>query len=199
MLSFLCISVSDQRANQGPREIFNFRRPLAGSLLGERCETKKLTEIRNTDMKIRWLYRQGNKTFGPVSSSELKQLANAGELKPDDLVSKDGTEKWAKAKNVKGLISMQPTPPPIQPPTLPLHDQAEEQARQVVSQPANSNQNQRKLVRRVQELSLSSKLASGGCLLAGVFFLICCGGLMLPFGSKTWTAQELATLLRYEA
>ena len=193
MLRILCISLSDQRANQGPKEIFNFRWPLAGSLLGERCETKRLTETRNTDMKIRWLYRQGNRTFGPVSNSELKQLANAGELKPDDLVSKEGSEKWTKAKNVKGLISVQPTPPPIQPPTLPLHDQAEEQKRQVVSQPANSNQNQRKLVRRVQELSLSSKLASGGCLLAGVFFLICCGGLMLPFGSKTWTAQELAT------
>lgn len=179
--------------NRGQQKFSTFGGPSLVHCSERDVEPETLTDTRYTEMKFGWLYRQGDRIFGPVSSSELKQLANAGELKPDDLVSNEGTEKWVKAKNVKGLVSVQAVPPPIQPPLLPQHNQAEDRVRQVVGQSADSNQSEHKLPLQLHKLSLSAKLASGGCLLVGVFFLICCGGLVLPFGSKTWTAQELAT------
>ena len=35
---------------------------------------------------VEWYYARGNKQMGPVSALELKRLATAGELRPEDLV-----------------------------------------------------------------------------------------------------------------
>src|SRR6516225_3179064 len=40
-----------------------------------------------------WYYARGDRQSGPVSSRELKRLADAGELLPTDLVWKDGETK----------------------------------------------------------------------------------------------------------
>jgi WD40 repeat protein len=66
-----------------------------------------------------WLYAQNNKTHGPLSSVELKQLAASGQLLPGDLVSKEGATKWVVASQVKGLFVAVPSEspsgfPPIQ-------------------------------------------------------------------------------------
>ena len=53
---------------------------------------------------IDWYYARGNKQMGPVSSAELKRLATAGEILPDDLVWREGLAEWTSARNVRGLF-----------------------------------------------------------------------------------------------
>ena len=48
--------------------------------------------------------RADNKQMGPVSSAELKRLATSGEIRPDDLVWREGMTEWAAARNVRGLF-----------------------------------------------------------------------------------------------
>jgi hypothetical protein len=54
--------------------------------------------------QIEWYYARGNKQSGPVSSIELKRLADAGEISPDDLVWREGMTEWSAARNVRGLF-----------------------------------------------------------------------------------------------
>jgi TM2 domain-containing membrane protein YozV len=51
-----------------------------------------------------WYYAAGNERHGPVSAAELKTLADAGTLKPTDLVWKDGMADWVPARSIKGLF-----------------------------------------------------------------------------------------------
>ena len=53
---------------------------------------------------IEWYYARENKQMGPVSSLELKRLATAGELRPGDLVWREGMTEWSLASNVRGLF-----------------------------------------------------------------------------------------------
>jgi len=53
---------------------------------------------------IEWFYAKGDKHSGPVNSVELKRLATAGEIKPDDLVWREGMAEWTVARNVRGLF-----------------------------------------------------------------------------------------------
>jgi hypothetical protein len=53
---------------------------------------------------IEWFYAKGDKHSGPVNSVELKRMAVAGELKPDDLVWREGMADWTVARNVRGLF-----------------------------------------------------------------------------------------------
>ena len=52
----------------------------------------------------RWYYTRDQQKLGPLSSEELKQLADSGGLKPSDLVLQEGSEKWLPANSVKGLF-----------------------------------------------------------------------------------------------
>ncbi len=54
--------------------------------------------------EIFWYYARDDQQFGPVTSVELKRLASASELSPDDLVWKEGMDEWAAASKVKGLF-----------------------------------------------------------------------------------------------
>jgi hypothetical protein len=57
-------------------------------------------------MPAKWYYsRKGEKVAGPCSSSELKKLAAAGQLTPDDLVGKNRMVRLVKASCVKGLFA----------------------------------------------------------------------------------------------
>ena len=58
-----------------------------------------------------WHYQKNGEIHGPVSGKELKTLAESKQLDPSDLVRKVGTEKWAKAKRVKGLFKPSKSPP----------------------------------------------------------------------------------------
>ena len=59
-------------------------------------------------MANQWHYTKGDERIGPVSSDDLKQLAASGELKPDDLIWKDGLEDWKPASQLKGLFPESP-------------------------------------------------------------------------------------------
>jgi hypothetical protein len=66
---------------------------------------------------VAWHYSREGKKHGPVSSAELQGLARKGLLSPEDLVWKEGMEKWEKAGRLKGLFPAVAAPPPPTPPT----------------------------------------------------------------------------------
>lgn len=53
---------------------------------------------------VEWYYAKNNKRCGPVSAPEMKRLAQTGELRPEDLVWREGVEDWMPARKVKGLF-----------------------------------------------------------------------------------------------
>lgn len=57
-------------------------------------------------------YKHGGQHYGPVTGAELKELAAAGNLLPDDLIWKEGMEKWVPARSAKGLFPPAPAPTP---------------------------------------------------------------------------------------
>jgi len=56
-------------------------------------------------MPDQWYYQRDGQQCGPISVPLLKQLAASGELKPTDLVWKEGMIQWAHARSLKGLFS----------------------------------------------------------------------------------------------
>ena len=59
---------------------------------------------------VDWYFARGNKQMGPVSAAELKRLATAGELRPEDLVWREGLTEWALARSVRGLFEDEAKP-----------------------------------------------------------------------------------------
>jgi hypothetical protein len=57
---------------------------------------------------VQWYYARNDQPMGPISASELKQLVDAGELKPDDLLWHEGMDEWTTAINLRGLFSDDP-------------------------------------------------------------------------------------------
>lgn len=53
---------------------------------------------------VQWYYARNSQQFGPVSAGELKQLADAGNLAPDDLLWREGMDAWTTAINLRGLF-----------------------------------------------------------------------------------------------
>jgi TM2 domain-containing membrane protein YozV len=51
-----------------------------------------------------WYYSVDGDRQGPIGGAELKKLAEAGTLKPADLVWKDGMADWVQARSIKGLF-----------------------------------------------------------------------------------------------
>ena len=56
---------------------------------------------------VEWYYARENNQMGPVSSVELKRLADVGELLPEDLVWREGMTEWSVARNVRGLFELE--------------------------------------------------------------------------------------------
>lgn len=57
-------------------------------------------------MSVHWYYRTGtSEAVGPVSPAVLKQMANAGLLKPTDLLWHDGWTDWVPASKVRNLFA----------------------------------------------------------------------------------------------
>lgn len=54
-----------------------------------------------------WYYEHEGKSGGPVTVSQLRQLAATGDLLATDKVRKDDMTKWVKARAVKGLFAPQ--------------------------------------------------------------------------------------------
>src|SRR5262245_39403863 len=51
-----------------------------------------------------WYYTSEGKAMEPVPTAELKRLAQAGLLKPTDLVWQEGMPAWAPASKTRGLF-----------------------------------------------------------------------------------------------
>src|ERR1043166_4789041 len=54
-----------------------------------------------------WYYTSEGQAREPVTGSELKQLAAAGQLKPTDLVWKEGMSQWVRASLAPGPFEEQ--------------------------------------------------------------------------------------------
>ena len=80
-------------------------------------------------MADQWYYTENGQRRGPVSEDDLKQLAWTGQIKPTDLVWKQGMAAWGPALQVAGLIfptvedGPPPTPPEDEPPPIPPEDE----------------------------------------------------------------------------
>jgi len=60
-----------------------------------------------------WLYSSDDDDQkGPVSAQELQRLAESGELRPDDLIWKEGMDEWLPASRLKGMTFSAPAPEP---------------------------------------------------------------------------------------
>jgi hypothetical protein len=57
-------------------------------------------------MATEWYYLKNGEKVGPISSTELKNLAVKQEIMPSDLIWKEGLEKWVAAKSVKRLFEV---------------------------------------------------------------------------------------------
>jgi hypothetical protein len=60
-------------------------------------------------MSTEWHYTRDGQQLGPVSAAQIKQLAASGQLRPDDLVWKEGMADWSPAARIKGLFTPAPT------------------------------------------------------------------------------------------
>jgi nucleoid-associated protein YgaU len=54
-------------------------------------------------MASRWIVKRGEKEGGPFTSPELRSLADSGQLRRTDLVTRQGSDRFVKAEEVKGL------------------------------------------------------------------------------------------------
>ncbi len=62
----------------------------------------------------KWYHSQDGQQLGPVSKQELKALADAGDLSPDDLVWNNSWDDWRPASSLANLFSQSSnSPPPI--------------------------------------------------------------------------------------
>jgi hypothetical protein len=67
-----------------------------------------------------WFVNHEGKTYGPLSSKELKQLADSGKINFDTPVSLAEDGRWTRAKNVKGIFApVRITPAHDSPPAAP--------------------------------------------------------------------------------
>ncbi|MDO4583775.1 MAG: DUF4339 domain-containing protein [Planctomycetia bacterium] len=62
-------------------------------------------------MAVHWFYKLGNQEIGPLTSQQLKQLADEKRLNPGDPVRRDTDERWVPASSVKGLFAEVPSVP----------------------------------------------------------------------------------------
>ena len=62
-----------------------------------------------------WFYGRDGVQHGPVSEDALRRMIDSGELRPDELVWREGVAAWQPAREVPGLldvVSMAPPPLP---------------------------------------------------------------------------------------
>ena len=57
-----------------------------------------------------WYYAQHEEQFGPVTAAALKEMAQAGTLDRDDLIWREGMQRWAPARKVRGLFADETDP-----------------------------------------------------------------------------------------
>lgn len=82
---------------------------------------------------VEWYYTKNGGQQGPIDGRELKEMARSGELKPRDLVWKEGMDDWAPASRISGLfdggVPVPPPPRPVQPAAPAARSMARDTAR----------------------------------------------------------------------
>src|SRR5690349_14724632 len=54
----------------------------------------------------KWYWQRNGQVVGPLSSGQLRQLADKGQLHPVDLIHHEGARQWVPASSVKGLFNL---------------------------------------------------------------------------------------------
>lgn len=67
----------------------------------------------------RYFYSRAGQQYGPVSGSQLKQLAAQGQIEPNDFVWREGGNQRVPARNVRGLFQTSPQQSTAEPPPVP--------------------------------------------------------------------------------
>lgn len=62
-----------------------------------------------------WLLNIGGKIQGPFDAARIRALAEAGELRPSDLMWRSGMKNWVPAQEVKGVFVLSDGPSPLPP------------------------------------------------------------------------------------
>jgi hypothetical protein len=75
-------------------------------------------------MASQWIVSLDGKELGPLTSEELKDLAQAGHVQPTDFVRRSDKTNWVQANQIKGLFPTGTVVPPPVPPPLPTHSVA---------------------------------------------------------------------------
>ncbi|MCI0423264.1 MAG: DUF4339 domain-containing protein, partial [Acidobacteria bacterium] len=52
-----------------------------------------------------WYYISNNQKLGPISDIDLKRLADQGQIRPGDMILKEGRLKWVPSQTIKGLFT----------------------------------------------------------------------------------------------
>lgn len=58
---------------------------------------------RTIRMASSWIVKRGDKEGGPFTSPQLRSLAKSGQLRRTDLVTREGSQRFVKAEEIKGL------------------------------------------------------------------------------------------------
>ena len=64
-------------------------------------------------MPQEWYCQIMDSEVGPLTSSQLREMANSGRLKQDDLIRKGNSNRWITASRAKGLFTTSRVPPAI--------------------------------------------------------------------------------------
>jgi hypothetical protein len=57
------------------------------------------------DIMADWYYTKNGQQQGPVTSAQLRQLAQSGDLQPTDMVFKEGGSQWVAASTIANLFA----------------------------------------------------------------------------------------------
>lgn len=84
--------------------------PIGEQLSNGQGTDKDVSATRTSGPPAQWFFVKGKRSFGPFTSQQLKELADKGDLQPDDLVGRLGVPGRRPALLIKGLFSVAPTP-----------------------------------------------------------------------------------------
>ncbi|MBI2804609.1 MAG: DUF4339 domain-containing protein [Planctomycetes bacterium] len=136
-------------------------------------------------MATEWYYTTNKQQMGPVTWTELRELAEGGILKTNDMVWSEGMDEWVKAINQQGLFAdgdvdtrvmpkkkasyAEPKPPP---------GRRSRRAEEEDDEDGDEDERQTKKKKR-QKSEEQAKMAVGvkvGLILGGIFLLLLLGG-----------------------
>ncbi len=127
-------------------------------------------------MAQEWHYEINGERQGPITPRQLKQLAISGELRPADLIWKEGMVGWKPAKSIKGLFLAASQSAGIEPPPIPEHSTptAPSQSESTFS-PTEQLGLLKKMMTKFAGLTTPQKFLVGGVGGMGVIFFLCIG------------------------